>query len=53
MQPSCDIWYQREYDRKHTAPLWLFSNRKGIVRDNYNLQGQNPKHVSFHLEYEG
>lgn len=43
MQPSCDIWYQREYEWKYPAPLWLFSNAKGIVRDNYNLQRQKPK----------
>lgn len=49
MQLSCDIWYQGEYDWKYVAPFWLFSNEKGIVRDKYNLQGQNQNHVNFHL----
>jgi hypothetical protein len=29
------------------APLWLFSSETGIVRDNYNLQGQKPKQCEF------
>lgn len=49
MQLSCDIWYQGEYDWKYVAQFWLFSNEKRIVRDKYNLQGQNQNHVNFHL----